>query len=415
MMNTSNPPKDISQRNIIVVGTFLALVSMGLVISSFGVFFKPLSSEFGWTRGDTSGAFSTAMLISGIMAIVLGRLADRISPRLIITGCGVLAGFAILLLSQTHAIWQLYFYFGTLVGCSMGIVIPITTLIAKIYKRRRGLMTGITLSGGSFGSIVAAPFITLLIHNFGWQQAYLFLGSLILVIVIISALLLRDPVKESPVPRNGASLPPPRASGNVWTTLRKTAGSTPFWLLGIILFSTGFAQSVMVVHIIPHATDIGLTPIVAASILTVFQGASVVGNFTSGKLNDIIGGRLAMVICLSVLVLALIILLVAGSAGVFYIVAILFGIGAGGSVILRSTIAAELFGLNSLGTITGAIMFISTIGGAVGPLVAGYIFDISNQYFLAFITTIVVCIIGLVMACLLKFGSAAVARSTPTN
>ena len=190
--NQNNP-----ERDTVVAGTFLTLISLGLVISSFGVFFKPLSSEFGWTRGDTSGAFSTAMVISGVMALVSGRLADRFSPRLIITICGALLGCACLLLSRTTSLLQLFLYFGVIAGCGMSVMIPTTSLIVRIYKKRRGFMTGITQSGASIGSIAAAPFITLLISAFNWRTSYVILGVAVLIITAISLALLRDPLKES--------------------------------------------------------------------------------------------------------------------------------------------------------------------------------------------------------------------------
>jgi MFS family permease len=95
-------------------------------------------------------------------------------------------------------------------------------------------------------------------------------------------------------------------------------------------------------------------------------------------------------------------LLFASPIWVFYVVVVLVGTGNGGAVTLRSTIVAELFGLRSHGAITGAVMSVSTVGGAVGPLLAGYVFDITAQYQTAFIIAVVICVFGLAMACLLK-------------
>lgn len=402
-MDTINSPKeDIPQRYHVVIGAFLSLVALGLIAASFGVFFKPLSNEFGWTRGDTSGAYSTTMLVSGVLSIILGRLVDKFSHRLIIILCGAASGCACLLLSRMSTLWELYLYFGVLVGFGMATMIPTTSLVTRIYKEHRGLLTGLTIMGASLGSIIAAPFITMLIKNFNWRKSYLFLGIVILVVVAISAVFLRDPPKEasstssrnSPIPKKI-----PEQRGNI---LLKAISSRPFWLLGTILFCVGFAQSEIMVHLIPYSTDKGVSAIVSASIISVFQGACAMGNFSVGKSNDIIGGKSSMVICLFSLTLSYVILLIANTAWVFYIAAILAGIGFGGAVTLRSTIVAELFGLYSHGEITGAIMFISTIGSAIGPIIAGYVFDVSGQYLWAFITTISVCIIGLMMAGLLK-------------
>jgi len=402
-MGTINPSKeDVPQKYRVVVGAFLSLVALGLVAASFGVFFKPLSNEFGWTRGDTSGAYSTTMLVSGVLSIILGRLVDKFSHRLIILLCGAAMGCACLLLSRMNTLWELYLYFGVLVGFGMATMIPTTSLVTRTYKEHRGLLTGLTIMGASLGSIIAAPFITMLIENFNWRTAYLFLGMVILVVVAISAVFLRDPAKETPstVSRNSSILK--KILGQRSNILPKAVYSRPFWILGIILFCVGFAQSVIMVHLIPYATDEGVSALISASIISVFQGACAVGNFSVGRFNDIIGGKPSMVICLISLTLSYVILLIANTVWFFYIAAILAGIGFGGAVTLRSTIVAELFGLHSHGEITGRIMFISTIGSAVGPVIAGYIFDISDQYLWALITTISVCIIGLMMAGFLR-------------
>ena len=147
---------------------FIMVVCFGINFA-FGVFFKPLSNEFGWTRGDTSGAYSTTMLVSGVLSIILGKLVDKFSHRLIIILCGAAMGCACLLLSQMHTLWELYLYFGVLVGFGMATMIPTTSLVARIYKEHRGLFTGLTMVGASLGSIIAAPFITMLIENFNWR------------------------------------------------------------------------------------------------------------------------------------------------------------------------------------------------------------------------------------------------------
>jgi MFS family permease len=402
-MDTRNPQKrDISQSYIVVIGAFFSMLSVGAMVTSFGIFFKPLATEFGWTRGDTSGAFSTALVLSGVMSIVSGRLADIFSPRFVVISCEVLIGCACLLLSQMSTLYQLYLYFGVMVGCGMSIMIPITSLITRIYKKRRGLMTGIAISGASIGSVAIAPVITLLIDNFGWKISYIILGIFILIITVISSLLLRDPKKQSRLNHLEYSSLERGTSHGLGSTLWNAVRTGSFWTLGLILFCVAFSQMVILVHVVPHATDIGISPVLAAAILSVVQGASAIGNFIAGRTNDIIGGRLSMIMCLAVMIIGNVVLLVAGSLWALYLVAVLIGTGVGGAVTLRSTIVAELFGLRSHGAITGAVMFVSTIGGAVGPLIAGYVFDINKQYKTAFIIAMGICLMGLVTAYLLK-------------
>ena len=103
---------------IVLIGFFNMLLMFG-AFYSFGVFFKPLSTEFGWTRATTSGAYSLAMFLSGLLAIVMGRLTDRFGPRVVLTLCGFLLGLGFLLMSQVSAIWQLYLFYGVIIGVGL--------------------------------------------------------------------------------------------------------------------------------------------------------------------------------------------------------------------------------------------------------------------------------------------------------
>lgn len=391
-----------SQNYSIVIGTFLSLMAVGVVLASFGAFFKPLSSELGWARGDTSGAFSLAMMVSGVIAIFSGKLADRVGPRWVIIGCGVLIGISMILLSGMTALWQLYFYYGVLVGCGLSCIIPATSLIVRTYEQRRGLLTGIIQAGGSVGAIMAAPFATMLIEHFSWRQAFIIIGILVLAFNVAAAILLRKPSRRNQDVLGQSALKQNTAPEKSGSLILIALGSLPFWLLGIILLTTGFAQNVVGVHIIPHATDTGISPIIASSIMAVFQGASALGAFASGRTNDIIGGRTSMIIYSAILAFSMALLLFADSSWLFYLVAILSGIGIGGVLTLRSTLVAELYGLRSHGEISGAIMCISSIGCAVGPLAAGYAYDVYGKYLAAFILTLALCLIQLALACILK-------------
>lgn len=389
-----------------VLATFLAMVAAGIVISSFGVFFKPVSAQFDWTRAETSGAYSLTMIMSGIIGIVAGRLGDRFSPKLVIISCGAIQGLAYLLLSQMNALWHLYFYYGILVGIGLANVIPATSLIARGYEKRRGLMTGITLTGTAIGAAIAPPIATQLISNYSWSTSYIIVGGIILVITTISGILLRDPDPIRQSAHIGITTTERPNSEVRGLSLGEALHNGSFWTLGIILFCAGFSQQVINVHIVPHATDLGISAVNAASILSIVNGACIVGSFSTGSVNDRIGSRLAMVIAFALILVASLLLLEANGLWAFYLFAIIFGIGWGGTATLRSTMVAESFGLRSHGAITGAILFISTLGGTVGPLVAGHIFDISGQYQTVFLFISGLSAVGLVIASLLKLRTA---------
>ena len=166
------------------------MANAGIILISFGVFFKPVSAQFGWTRAETAGAFSLATIITGLTAVLLGRLGDRFESRWIIVGCGFLEGLAYLLLSQMTSLWQLFVFYGLFAGVGLANVIPAASLVARSYRRRRGLMTGIAMSGTAASAIIAPTLATFLIGRFSWNLSYLIIGCLNIAIIALAAFFL---------------------------------------------------------------------------------------------------------------------------------------------------------------------------------------------------------------------------------
>jgi len=185
--------------------------------------------------------------------------------------------------------------------------------------------------------------------------------------------------------------------GNNGLSLKTAAVTLPFWILGVIIFSTGFIQQVIAVHLVPRATDMGISAASAAGILSVINIATGIGSLSSGFIVERLGGWLAMVISLVLMLVGFIVLLGIKAEWAFFLFAGLFGLSWGIIVISRSIIIASAFGLHSNGAITGALLFLYTIGGTIGPVTAGHIFDISKSYESAFILTASLGAISLVM------------------
>ena len=156
------------------------------------------------------------------------------------------------------------------------------------------------------------------------------------------------------------------------------------------------------VHIVPHATDLGISPIVAANILAIIGGITIVGKIGMGIASDRIGNKLSFITSFIVLSVALFLLFGASELWTFYLFAIIFGFGYGGLAVLLSPVVAEFFGLRALGIILGVVLFASTIGELTGPLLAGHIFDVASSYQLAFLLCAILSVTGLVLAFVLK-------------
>ena len=391
---------------IVVGAAFLIMVIVWGTFYSFGVFFKPMLAEFGWTRAMTSGAYSLSFLLSGLLGIVAGRLNDRFGPRLVMTVCGFLFGLGYLLMSQISAAWQLYLFYGVIIAIGLSAAfVPLVSTVARWFVKRRGLMSGITVSGIGIGTIIMPPIARWLISIYGWRTSYIIIGIVVLVLIMAAAQFLRrDPGKIGQLPdgESGVQEEEP-ASEAMEFSLRGAIHTRQLWMLCVIFVCIGFCFQAILVHIVPHATDIGISVVSAASILSIIGGLSIVGRIGMGSTGDRIGNKPALIVCLIVMLVAFVwLLVVAKELWMLSLFAVIFGFAYGGLVALESPILAKLFGLRAHGAILGIVAFSVTLGGAIGPLLAGRIYDITDSYNLAFLVCAVLSVIALMLASLLK-------------
>jgi len=390
---------------VVVLVAFFIMALMFGTLYTFGVFFKPLSTEFGWTRAMTSGAFSLAMILSGLLAIVMGRLTDRFGSRIVMTLCGFLLGLGYLLMSQVSAIWQLYLFYGVVVGIGMGgAFVPMLSTVARWFGRRRGMMTGFVVAGVGAGTIIIPPVASWLISSYGWRTSYIIIGIIALVFIILAAQFLRHdpkqigqlPYGENEVGEESLNLPAREFS------VREAIGTGQLWMLWAMLFCLGFCVTTILVHVVPHATELGISATIAAGILAVIGGLSIVGRIVVGSVADKIGNRPLFIIDFVLMSGVLFWLVAAKELWILYLFAVIFGFAYGGVVSLESPLVAELFGLSSHGTILGITAFGFTVGGAVGSVLAGHIFDIIGNYQVAFLVCAALAVIACILASLLR-------------
>lgn len=370
---------------------------------SFGIFFKPILSEFGWTRAETSAAVSFSWIVASLAAIGTGALNDRFGPRIAISLCGLFLGAGCLLTSQISSIWQLYLFYGVMVGIGISVSIPIMSTVARWFVRRRSLMTGIVVSGAGVAGLIGPPIANWLISSYGWRLSYMILGSIVMVLIIFAAQFLRrDPVQvgqEVYGGNTGSELE--LDSGAAAFSLSEAIRSRQLWLAFAMFFCTGFCLHVIQVHLVPHATDIGISATAAAGILATMGGANMAGRIVLGSVGDRIGNRPAYIIGFVLIIVALFWLVPSTDALRFYLFAVIFGMACGNCVTQQSPLVAMLFGVRSHGLILGVIGSGHTLGAAAGPFMAGYMFDITGNYQLAFLLNAGIGIIGLVVTILL--------------
>jgi len=390
---------------IIVLLGFSIIVVGSVAQSSFGVFFEPLLTEFKWTRAITSGAMSISALVSGIFNIVTGKLSDKFGPRFVIAVACLFSGAGMILLSRINAVWQLYACFGILAIGGTGFLIPMVATVAKWFVKRRGIMTSILISAHGTCEMIVPPLSGWMIMTQGWRQSYFILGvSVIGFILIASQFIRREPGQEGLLPY-GESLvkqenqQAPALGGYA---LKEALHFREFWILGAILFCLFFGHSFIYTHIVIHATGLGISRTAAVNIISIIGGTYIVSLNVSGTIADRIGKRPVIAFGFLLVTIVFLGLIAAKELWMLYLLAFIFGFGRGSVIAPMPPLVADIFGLKSLGVITGSIFFGLTVSMVVGPMLTGYIFDVTESYFLAFVTCGSIAILGFMLTFLVR-------------
>jgi len=372
---------------------------------TFGVFFESLLAEYGWTRVVISGAYSLSLILSGLLSIVMGRINDQFGPRVVVTGCGIFLGSGYLLMSQLSAIWQLYLFYGVVVAFGIsGAFVPIVSTIARWFIKKRGMMTGFVVAGVGAGTMVMVPVVRWLISSYNWRTSYIIIGVATLVVIVSAAQFLkRDPMTIKLLPLGSDDKSERSLNSKVsGFSLIEAVRTKRLWLLCGVFFFGFFSIGTILVHIVIHVTGLGLPSITASSILATIGGVSIAGRVITGTFSDRIGNKKSLNICLILLSVSLILVMVAKEEGTLYLFAVIIGFAYGGINLIMSLIAAEMFGTLALGAIIGIIFASDSVGGAIGPVIAGRIFDVNNNYHLAFIVCFVAALIALILLVFLR-------------
>jgi MFS family permease len=386
---------------IVALGLFINMV-LGGTLYTFSVFFEPLSTEFGWTRAATSGAFSLYMILHGFLYIVTGKMNDKLGPRIVMSLCGLLMGAGYMMMALTGEIWHIYLFYGVIIAVGMsGGYVPLTSTVTRWFtgNRKRGLMVGISVAGVGLGTMIFPPLARWLIDSYGWKTSYVVIGIIVLVFIMSAAQFLKRAPEQLTTSLDNSSRIDTQQQG---FSLRQAMKTRQFWLITLAYFGFGFLLQAIMVHIVMHITGLGIPSTSAAAMFIVLGGASVCARISLGSLADRIGNRSIVIGSFLLLTITLLLLFIAREMWVFYIFGALFGFGYGGMVASQSPIVADLFGMRSHGVILGVIVSTITFGSAIGPVTAGAIYDASSSYTAAFIICVAFAVMGIILSLLLR-------------
>jgi MFS family permease len=371
----------VSQAWPLLVAAFVTFAVGAACMHSYTVFLIAFIEAFGWSRGEASVAYSVSQLISGATSPAVGVLVDRLGPRKVVLIGGGLLAAGLVLSSAVHALWQVIVLYGvvmTLGANCLGLVVFVPVL-SRRFVRNRGMAVAIVQSANGFARALSAPLSQVLIAGFGWRGAYLAQGGFMAIAFLPLAALFR-PTE----PQRAASA---RSIGGTGWTLRRAIRTPHFWLLFLVYVFTGLGSFLVALHQLAFAVNIGFDKLYAAEVLGLGALLSLPGVIVTGALSDHIGRELSAVVTYGTSIFGVACAMLITSPDqhlLLWLHSCFFGLtwGARGPAITAKT--ADLFPGPQLGTILGAITIGTGVGSASGSWLAGWSFDLTGSYQVAF-------------------------------
>jgi len=382
----------------------VAFVTMGVGVSArtaFSLLFPPILDEFGWERGMTAGAFSFGFLVSAVLSPFIGRLMDHRGPRVVVESGAVAMTAGLLLATLVRQPWHLYTTLGVLVGAGANCLgyTAHALFLPNWFVRRRGLAMSLAFSGAGVGSVILLPWWQTIIAGHGWRSACWAMGLVVLALVApLNLLLKRGPEELGLAPDGAPSARDAVTSGRTtnvvdaaWVAVDWTLGralrTARFWWIAVGYATGMFAWYAVQVHQTTYLVEIGFSPTDAAWALGLVSLVAVPGQIGLGHLSDRIGrewvwtvGSLGFAVCY----VALLLMAHAPTPTLLYLMVASQGLLGYSLTSVIGAIPAEIFEGRQYGTIFGTLMVAAIGGGAMGPWVAGLLYDATGGYTLAF-------------------------------
>ncbi|MBT3821604.1 MAG: MFS transporter [Nitrospinaceae bacterium] len=370
----------------------------GSLRQSFGTFLIPIQEDFNMSRAMISLPVSLSLILFGFSQFFGALLIVRFGSRTIITIGVALTGLAIFGMSQIHSIWGFFFFYGIVLGMS-GIgnsATAVSPLISWWFVERRGLAFSIASTGSSLGQATIIPVLAIMLAAMGWRSTFFWSGMVVLAIIVpICFLIIRNRPEDMGLTSADARTSPDKSQTRIvpydlhWIQclLKK-----PFILLLSSFFTCGFTVTVIAVHWIPFASDVGFSPILAATAFAAGGALNTVGVLMVGPLSDKIGRKIPLSCVYLFRSLGFLLFIFFKNDVTVWATPMMIGFSWIATVPLTSALTADFFGAKNVGMLFGLISVSHQIGAGLSAWLSGYIFDVTGSYDLAFAMAAYLCV-----------------------
>ena len=365
----------------------ISLYVGGVAFFGLTAFFEPMIEEFGWSYTQVSLAASLRGLEMGIFAPLVGFLVDRFGCRKLIFFGALTVGCGLLLLSQTRTLGMFYGAYLLLAfgagGCTS---VVLMVIVANWFKKNIGKAMGIMTSGyGASGLLI--PLIVRLIDAYNWRTAMIIMGlGMWLVGIPVAAFLRNRPEDCGYQPDGLATLPVPGEPETdppvieTVVTFKEVIRNHSFWHIILIDVIRMLVATTLVLHVMPYLGEIGFERTTAGIVAGAIPLLSIIGRFGFGWFADVFEKRRVMTAAYVLMAIGMLLFCFVRIHWIVLLFLPIFSVGFGGSMVIRGTILREYYGTHALGKMLGIVLGAASIGGIIGPTLAGWAYDTTGSY-----------------------------------
>jgi len=372
---------------MVVLG-ITTIISYGTTQYLFGVLVVPLDATFHWGRASISGAYALGLIVAGLLGVPIGYLVDRRGARLLMSSGSALAGLALIGLAHVNVLWQFYLLWSVGLGLAMALTLyPVTfTVVANWFVRKRGTALAVLTLLGGLSSPICIPLAGALVASMGWRATLIVLGlsQLVIALPLHAFLLRRHPEDLGLLPDGEPAHAEQTQAPLPGATLSEALRSPAFWMLTASLSFGMLGSMVVFVHQIAFIIGRGYDPVLAATLSGMLGLASLPGRYVFNVLSARISAQKLLAISVVSQGVGIVVLVLASSLAWLILYVVIYGCAYGAFSPLRASVMADHFGRRAYGAITAVQGIPLAVCAALGPLAAGWLYDVLHHYEVAF-------------------------------